>query len=306
MHVIPKPLQVGDTIGLIAPSSPLRASRLDQGVRYLERKGFKVKMGAHLKKEERFLAGKDEERARDIMDFFVDSEVKAIMATAGGYGSQRLLPLLDYDLILKHPKILIGFSDTTALQLGLLKKIGLVSYTGFTFRDTESEYPDPLIDETLTACLMGQSYSITEGIPVQLGTVEGCLVGGTLSLISALMGTPYQPDFNGKILFFEEVWAEPFQVDSMISQLNLAGVFDQVVGVIIGQFEQCIAKDSPERDGTIEDVIDEWSSRLSIPCLKDFPYGHSNRRCVLPIGKKITLEVDSRRVMASVDAHSLS
>lgn len=295
MHcIIPGALKKGDTIGLIAPSSPLRPERIEQGTCYLESKGFKVKLATHLQHAERFLAGHDEDRAQDIMDFFVDPEVKAIMATAGGYGSQRLLPLLDYDLIRQHPKIVTGFSDTTALQLGLLQETGLVSYTGFTLRDVATGKPDPLIDRTLMACLLGESYQIEEGMLVRHGLAEGSLIGGTLSLITALMGTPYQPDFNGNILFFEEVWAEPYQVDSMLSQLDLAGVFNQISGLIIGQFEQCIAKDSPERDGTIDDVIDEWSSRFTGPCIKNFPYGHGERRCVLPIGKQVLLDATNR------------
>ena len=288
--LLPKPLQKGDTIGLVAPSSPLRAGRIESGTRYLERLGFKVKHGVHLEQEERFLAGSDADRAQDIMSFFLDKDVHAIMATAGGYGSQRLLPLLDYDVIRKHPKVVTGFSDTTALQLALLKKTNLVSYTGFTFRDSDLIPGDPLVERTLLSCLTGQSYCITEGTSVRPGLAEGCLVGGTLSLITALMGTPYQPDFKGKILFFEQVWAEPFQVDAMLSQLHLAGVFDEVSGIIIGQFEYCVAEHNPERDGTIDDVLNEWSSRFRVPCLRNFPYGHGDRRCVLPIGGFVTLD----------------
>ena len=287
--MLPKSLQKGDTIGLIAPSSPLQPDRVESGTRYLESLGFRVKLGPHLKDSERFLAGSDADRASDIMSFFIDSEVKAIMATAGGYGSQRLLPLLDYDIILKNPKIVTGFSDTTALQLALFKKTGLVSYTGFTFRDSDTGKPNPLIERTLLSCLMGKPYSIEEGTKVHDGLVTGCLIGGTLSLISTLMGTPYQPDFKGKILFFEEVWAEPFQVDAMLSQLQQASVFDEVIGIIMGQFEYCVAEHNPLRDGTIHDVLNEWSARFKVPCLKDFPYGHGDRRCVLPIGGQVTL-----------------
>lgn len=297
MNLIPEPIHVGDTVGFVAPSSPLQMGRIETGTRYLESKGFKVKVGKHLQCAERFLAGKDEERARDIMEFFLDPDVKVIMATAGGYGSQRLLSLLDYNVIRSHPKIVTGFSDTTGLQLGLLKKIGLVSYTGFTLRDTDPGPPDPLIDRTLMACLLGESYTVKEGIPVNAGRVEGSLVGGTLSLLSTLMGTPYQPDFAGKILFFEEVWSEPFQVDAMLTQLNNADVFDQVAGIVIGQFVECVAKHHPERDGTIDEVINEWCSRFRVPCLKDFPYGHGSRRCVLPIGKNVVLDVNNTAVI---------
>ena len=292
-YITPPHLVRGDTIGLIAPSSPLQPGRIEKGTRYLEQKGFKIKLGKHLNDAERFLAGKDEDRAADIMNFFLDTEVKAIMATAGGYGSQRLLPLLDFDIIRKHPKILTGFSDTTALQLGLLKKAGLISYSGFTFRDTDVPEVNSLLDKSLTACLKGEALKVEGGIPVKPGIAKGPLIGGNLECIVALMGTPYQPDFKDSIILIEDVFAEPFQTDCRLSQLYLAGVFNQVAGVIFGTFEQCIARHNPERDGTIDDVITEWSSRMSVPCLKNFPYGHIEKRCVLPIGGSIELDADN-------------
>ncbi len=295
--IIPPHLKPGDTVGFIAPSSPLNLDRLKAGIHYFEQKGFNVKLSAHLKNAERFLAGRDIDRANDIMDFFRDPEIKALIATAGGYGSQRLLSLLDYDYIRAHPKIVTGFSDTTALQLGLLKTANLVTYSGFTLRDTDPGKPDPLVEQTFSACLKGESYQIKEGALVNPGVVNGPLIGGNLALITALMGTPYQPNFKNSILLFEDVWAEPFQIDSRLSQLELAGVFDEVAGIIIGQFEHCISEHYQERDGTIEDVINEWGSRIKVPCIKDFPYGHSDRRCVLAIGGEITLDANNTTII---------
>lgn len=293
----PSSLQKGDTIGLIAPSSSLKPERLATGTHYLTQKGFNIKLGKHLHNEERFLAGKDEDRAADIMDFFLDPSIKAIMATAGGYGSQRLLPFLDYDAIRKHPKILTGFSDTTALQLGIFKKTGLISYTGFTFRDTENFAINELVDTTLMASFFGKEITLQEGETVKSGRAEGLLLGGNLECIVALMGTPYQPDFSGSILLIEDIFAEPYQTDCRLSQLHLAGIFDQAAGVIFGTFANCIAKQEPARDGVIDDVINEWSSKLNIPCIKNFPYGHIPRRCVLPIGKRIILDATNRNVI---------
>jgi len=298
-YIQPRSLKKGDTIGLIAPSSPLKPERLGPGVRYLEQLGYKVKLGKHLQDAERFLAGKDQDRAQDIMDFFKDPEVSAIMATCGGYGSQRVLPFLDYAIIAKNPKMLLGFSDTTALQLGLLKMTGLITHTGFTFRDAQTGQLEPLIEKTLLPTLQGEPYQITEGTIVHSGVVEGPLVGGNLSLINLLVGTPYQPNFKNSIFFFEELWMEPYMVDAMLSHLELAGIFDEVAGIIIGQFEDCIAKQDPERDGTIEDVIQTWSSRFRVPCLKDFPYGHGARRAILPIGKNVQLDVNNKTVRIS-------
>ena len=284
------PLKEGDTIGLISPSSPVQPGSLDVGIRYLEEKGFTVKDGKHINDAERFLAGTDKDRASDLMDFFKDPDVKAIMATRGGQGSQRILPLLDYDAIRANPKMLIGFSDTTALQLGILAKTGLSSVTGFTLTVEMNE----LVDQTLIACLKGQPFEIVGGTPVYSGIVEAPIVGGNLSILTSLMGTPYQPDFKGNILLLEDVDIEPFNIDRMISHLDLAGVFDQVEGIIFGDFSDCLTK-YPD-GGTIDDVINEWSHRYKKPCLKDFPYGHGKRNSVLPIGMKIKLDVEARTV----------
>ena len=237
-----RPLKAGDTIGLITPSSPLVAARLKAGITYLEQKGFKVKLGNHLHDTNRFLAGQDEDRAKDLMDFFLDKDVKAIMATGGGYGSQRILPFLDYDLIRANPKMTTGASDSTSLQLGLLKQAGIVSYAGFIFGELDTGTCDPLIENTLFACLKGESYSISEGKIVHPGIAKGILIGGNLECLTALMGTPYQPDFQDTILFIEDVGAEPYQVDSRISQLDLAGVFKQVAGVLFCSFARCAAQ----------------------------------------------------------------
>ncbi len=298
-YITPPNLRPGDTIGLIAPSSPLQPGRLEAGTRYLMQKGFKVKAGRHLHDSERFLAGTDEHRAADIMEFIQNTEIKAIIATAGGYGSQRLLPLLDFDLIRENPKIITGFSDTTALQLGLLKMAGIISYTGFTFRDVDKPEIDALVDETLLANLTGKSITVEEGTAVNTGTVKAPLVGGNLECLISLMGTPYQPDYHGCILLLEDVFAEPFQTDARLSQLHLAGIFDQVAGVIFGIFENCIAQHHPERDGTILDVVSEWSKKIKVPTIKNFPYGHIDRRCVLPVGKLIQLDVRKEKARAT-------
>ncbi|CEG57196.1 S66 peptidase family protein [Legionella fallonii] len=291
-YICPSPLKIGSTIGLVAPSSPLLPGRLEAGVAYLQDKGFKVKLGAHLHDADRFLAGRDQDRAEDIMHFFVDRDVKAIVATGGGYGAQRLLPYLDYELIRANPKWVTGFSDTTALHLSLLKKSDLITCSGFVFGDLDSSNLALSIEQSLMACLADKAFQITQGQCVHSGIAKGPLIGGNLETFMALMGTPYQPDFNGCVLLLEDVNAEPFQVDSRLSQLDLAGVFAQVSGVVFGQFSRCIAKFYPERDGAIDDVINEWSSRLLVPCLKEFPYGHTEERYVLPIGKEVQLNAD--------------
>ncbi|QLZ70420.1 LD-carboxypeptidase [Legionella sp. PC1000] len=287
MNIRPMPLQKGDTLGIVSPSSPLRLKSIDLSVHYLHEMGFKLRFGAHYQDEERFLAGSDVDRAQDMMSFFADPDIKAIICSRGGQGSQRLLPLLDYEIIAQNPKILVGFSDTTALQLGILKKTGLISYTGFTLTTALT----PLIKETLLACLMNEPYRIVAGECVNPGIIQGSLVGGNLSLITSLIGTPYQPDFRGKILLLEDVGTEPFNVDRMLSHLELASVFAQVSGIVFGTFEQCISKDPEE--GTIDEVITEWSTRFKVPCIKSFSYSHGEISCVLPLGGQISLNASA-------------
>ena len=289
---LPPRLKHNDTIGLITPSSPMQAGRLDLGVHYFEQQGFKTRVGRYVHEANRFLAGTDIRRAEDIMDFFMDDEIKAIVAICGGYGSQRLLPLLDLNFIHSHPKWLTGFSDTTALQLGLLSQTGLISCSGFTFRDLVGHPPDPLIQQGLMACLFAENYHVEGAYPIRPGIVKGPLIGGNLSCMNILLGTPFQPNFEQAILLIEDVWAEPYRIDSMLSQLELAGVFQKISGLIWGQFEQCDAHQQPIRDGTIEDIILEWSQRISVPSVKEFPYGHRDRRCVLPLGQEVILDAE--------------
>ena len=153
---------------------------------------------------------------------------------------------------------------------------------------------DLSIEQTLFSCLTNQSYCVEKGIGVHPGIVEAPLVGGNLECFIALMGTPYQPDFKGSILFIEEVRQEPYKIDCMLSHLDLAGIMDQVVGVVFCQFEKCLANYFPDRDGTVDNVIDEWAKRLTVPVLKNFPYGHgSNHQYVLPIGGKVRLDANA-------------
>lgn len=286
-----KPIAKGATIGLITPSSPLFPGRLEASVSFFEAKGYKVKIGKHNKKADRFLAGTDEQRAEDIMNFFNDSEVDLLIVTGGGAGSIRTLPLLDYDLIKKNPKPIIGFSDTTSLQLGIYSQTNLQSYTGFTCKDVaEQTSLDPLIEDGFFNCLMRNNYRVSGGKTVNAGNVTAPLIGGNLMCLLYLIGTPFQPDFKNKIFFFEEIWSEPYVMDGMLSQLYLAGIFDEVAGVVIGTFKNCESNIHPDRDGSSDDVINDWCRKIKVPCIRNFPYGHGDSRCVLPIGQMATLD----------------
>lgn len=290
------PLQPGDTLGLISPSSPMQPGRLELGIQYLTSLGFNVTVGEHVHDQQRFLAGRDEDRAADLMRFFKDPTVKGIMIINAGYGSQRILPWLDMPFIQAHPKYFIGFSDTTALQIGLYKQAQLPSYTGFTCRDLTYDTIDPLLEKTLAHTFKHTPYSLVDGETVIAGQAKGPLIAGNLSCLCRLFGTPYQPDLKGTLLLIEDLYAEPYMIDSHLSQLALAGAFDTIHGLIWGCFEQCHALQHPHRDGTVDDIIFEWSHRIGVPTLKNFPYGHQKRRAILPVGHPVKLNATERRL----------
>ncbi len=282
------------TVGLFNPSSP-SGTPIDLPLikDWFQRHGLSVICGEHLLNADRFLAGTDEERAQDIHALFSNPKVDLLVALKGGYGSGRVLDLLDYDLIKKHPKPLIGFSDTTALQLGLYAKTGLVSYTGLSpRRDITETGVDMLIEQSFKMYLARKSFSVSlqaMGHPKEL---KGTLIGGTLSLVDELIGTPYQPDFAGKILFLEDVAEEPYKIDRMLTHLRLAGVLDQVQAVIFGDFYKCVSTD--KNDGTMQDVLNDLQARMpNTPMYQGLNYGHGPSRLLMPVGLTGNIGADS-------------
>ena len=275
------------TIGLFNPSSPIYEDvNLSKLEAFFEKKGLKFVQSKNLWQKDRFLNGTDEERAEDIMSLFCDEKVDMLLAFRGGYGSIRVLDLLDYDVIKTHKKPIIGFSDTTALELGLWAKAGIKSLTGFlaNYNVLQPERVDPLVEKTFDLALSEASLS-TELVPMSKAcdSVSGVLIGGTLTLIDKLLGTPYCPNFKDTLLFIEDVAEEPYKIDSMLSHLRLAGVFNQVKGIIFGQFNKCVASD--KNDGTIDEVLDDLSKHYPNTAFwKGLPYGHIPTNMILPIG----------------------
>lgn len=275
------------TIGLFNPSSPVYTDvDLKKLETFFQKKGFHFVQSQNLWQKNRFLAGTDEQRASDIMDLFCDDNIDVLLAFRGGYGSMRVLDLLDYDLIKKHKKPVIGFSDTTALELALWAKAGIESLTGFlaNYDVINPEKTDLMVDKTFDLAMSGASLS-TGVVPMNDACCDigGTLIGGTLTLIEKLLGTPFCPDFKDCLLFIEDVGEEPYKVDAMLSHLRLAGVFEKVKGVIFGRFNKCTAED--KNDGTMEDVINDLCMRCPNTAFwKGLPYGHIPSRIILPIG----------------------
>lgn len=298
-YILPPPIHKGDLIGLISPSSPIKYGSIDDMSAYFNSLGYHVKAGSHVYQNKKYLAGRDEERVEDIMTFFSDPEIKAIVSAGGGYGSQRLLPYLDYDLISQNKKLLIGFSDTTSLSLALLKKCRMISYSGLDGYDISQAEVDPLMTNTLNSALTQQSYQVNGGVTIHRGYTEGPLIGGTIHLATSLIGTPYLPELENAILLFEQPWLIPKYLDLILSRLYLCGIFDQVSGIIFGQFKPPSFPIDSHQEGTIEEVIDDWSHKFSVPTIRDFPYSHFKRRCILPIGHTVQLDADNCTVSIS-------
>jgi muramoyltetrapeptide carboxypeptidase len=306
MIVKPPRLEFGDTIGLVAPASPPpNPAVIDRAEAALARLGFKTKLGPNVRRRNGFLAGTDQERAGDLMGMFLDRHVRAVLCLRGGYGSARILPRLDYARIRAHPKIFIGYSDITSLHCAFLTNAKLVSFHGPMLNSelSREELPEftrqsflrALMEPRPTRSLL-QSYTRRTVTAIREGVATGRLVGGNLSILCASLGTPYQPSFRGRILFFEDVGESPYRFDRMLTQLLSAGLLQQVAGVAIGINRNCRDPNTRRTDEyrqSLDEVFAERLGPLKIPVLAGLPFGHIRYNATLPVGILATL--DARR-----------
>ena len=288
--VVPPHIQPGDLIGIVSPSGSFERERLRPALSYLRNRGFRVRVGSAAYDRDRYLAGQDQDRAKDLNVMFADPEVRAVFATRGGFGAARVLGFLDYDAIRNDPKALVGFSDTTALHLGIYGRTGMVSYSGVTLCGdvTASGMPGATETSLWNALMCGRFDEIAGVASLRGRFAEGKLLGGCLTVIASLMGTGYMPDTSGALLFLEDVNEAPYRVDRMLTQLRMAGMFDRAAGVVFGQFEGC----EPEREeeGTVDDVLHGFSTSVAVPVFRGLPYGHGKGRRVLPVGLRATVD----------------
>ena len=236
--IIPPLLESGDSIGLVAPSGPVTREQLKPAIRYFADNGHPVRESNHLYACDRYLAGSDEDRISDIHAMFSDPEIKAIVAARGGYGSARILDRLDYDLIRENPKVLTGFSDTTALQLAIYTKTGLISYSGFMPKiDFENRNLGGETENSLWNAIRDSHFDRVSDLQIlKPGSARGELLPGCLSIIVSMLGTSYLPSLEDKILVLEDVNEDNYKLDRMLTQLRLSGILDQLSGLIFGQF----------------------------------------------------------------------
>lgn len=303
---LPQRLHPGDTLGIVAPASaPPDPTNLDRAVTVLEALGFKVKLAPHVRQRWGFLAGRDHQRASDLLRMFADRTVNAIVCVRGGYGAARLLPLLDYAVLRAHPKIFVGYSDITSLHCAFLKKAGLVSFHGPMLNSdfVNADMPKFTLNSFLRLLAEPVAYgSIAQGYRRQTvevlrrGEARGPLIGGNLTLLCTLIGTPWQPDFKGRILFLEDLGEEPYRMDRMLTYLLNAGILQQVAGIAIGISKDCHdpkAKQTKEYRQTLTDVFRERLGPLKVPVVMGLPFGHIPHNATLPVGTEARL--DARR-----------
>lgn len=306
MHKLRKPprLRAGEVIGIVAPASPMKDEYLQKGCEYLERLGYRVKLGHAVNRERGYLAGTDTQRADDLNAMFRDPQVKAIFCARGGYGSPRLLRLLDYQAMARHPKIFVGYSDITSIQLAMLQHAGLVTFSGpMVAAEMGQNRMDAFTEENFWKVLtepqpLGQLRRPDRKRyhPIQKGKVEGRLIGGCLSLMSPIVGTPHMPEISGSILFVEDIGEEPYRVDRYFVHFRESGLLRQVGGFVVGQMIDCTpAKDDPTPSLTLDQVIKDFIKPLSVPALSGLDYGHGNVKYTMPIGVRAALEVEGRR-----------
>lgn len=291
----PPRLRPGDVIGVVAPASPMKHDRLENGIRYLERLGYKTKVGKAVYREHGYLAGRDRDRAEDLNRMFRDPRVNAIFCIRGGYGTPRLLPLLDYDAIRAHPKIFVGYSDITAVQLAMLQRTGLVTFSGPMVASEMGKGIDPFTEENfwrmvthpepfgeMTRPAAGRYDLITRG------SAAGPIIGGCLSLVVSLVGSPYFPETSGSIFCVEEIGEAPYRIDRMLAQLREAGILKNIAGFVLGQMNDCVPTDN-EPSQTLDDLMRDFIKPLKIPAIAGLDYGHVDVKHTLPFGVRAEL-----------------
>ncbi|SRR5579883_751070 len=293
--VKPRTLQPGDTIGIVAPASPIQRPLLEAGCQYLREAGYRTFYFDNIFHEDMYFAGPPDQRARDIEEMFERDDVSAVLCARGGYGANYVLPYLRLDKLKKFPKIFMGYSDVTSL-LTWMNDAGLVAFHGpMVTKDFAN--PNGVHWATFNACVSGRvnwvldTHAIPELRAIVRGSGEGILYGGCLSLLAASIGTQYEFQQEGKILFVEDVATKPYQIDRMLMQMKLARKFDGVRGIIFGEMLDCVQPGG--QSYTLEEVIRRILRDLHVPVAFGLPSGHVPYSNIsLPFGVRVSLSAD--------------
>ncbi len=310
--LLPPRLKAGDLVSLIAPSGPVNEERLQRAVNNLESQGFRVDVGKHILAQYGHNAGTDEQRLHDLHAAFAQPESKAVWCIRGGDGAYRLLPKINYHLVAQNPKLVIGYSDITALLQAFFVQLGLVGIHGPIAASSATDFANFWPDLSAIAQEGGKGYTMKgdeQTSSLVEGVAAGVLVGGNLSLLAALAGTPYAMDAKDKLVFIEDVGEEPRRIDRMLSTLRQACRLEEAAGIILGQWVGCECDIDPENEGNclnrtlpLRTILTDHTAHLGIPVLYNFPFGHGNKLCSFPVGIRAQMNTEKASVLLLEDA----
>lgn len=295
-----KRLKKGDTIGIIAPASCTSYEKVLEAKKNIENMGYRVILGECTKKAWYSYAGTDEERAKEINDFFKNKEIDAIICMRGGYGCNRLVELVDFQIIKENPKIFIGYSDITTLHMAINEKTGLITFHGpMAVSNFLNGYNEETYRHFIEVLSVPQEKRELKNFSKNLevingGKCQGKVVGGNLATLIATLGTEYDLDYNGKILFLEEIGEKTYKIDRFLNQLKKHGVLEKIKGVILGDFRNC-PPDS-EKDMSLLEVFYDYFKDLRKPVVFNFESGHSEPMLTLPLGALCDIDGDNRKI----------
>jgi muramoyltetrapeptide carboxypeptidase len=316
----PKALKRGDAIGVVAPAGPVDRERMDRALDRLRQHGFGVKTYGDIYRRTGYLAGDDATRAEEFMAAFADPDTSAVWCARGGYGVMRIVNQLDFDVVRRNPKIFVGFSDITILHLAMQQKAGLITFHGPNLQDgfgkpahmsaaNEAALWQAISRKQPPSADGGYAFDLSNVELLQMRTIvpgvaSGQLTGGNLAVICGLMGTPFEIETAGRILFLEDVSERVYRIDRYLSQLMLAAKLHSAAGIILGSFSY---DDDDPRDSQAEVsmLLEDFCKRLRIPVLAGFPAGHAEYNLTLPMGAMMELDSDNRRVTLLEPAVSL-
>lgn len=300
-RILPQRLKKGDLIGLVTPGSSVTEEQLIDCVSKLEDLGFRTTHNDSVLSEYGYFAGKDRERADELMEMFTRDEVDAIWCVRGGYGSIRILDLLDYDLIRKHPKVFMGYSDITALHTAIYQETGLVTFHGpvgtsdfnrFSVKsmkkvllDPKNEYKYPYKREKGT-----RDNPEFDRYTLNGGKAEGLLIGGNISVLDSIIGTRFEPDFENKIVYLEEIGEKTYRVDKMLFHLLSGTNLKSASGIVMGVFGDCNVNEAPTL--SLKEALDDLLSPLGIPVSYGLSFGHIKRMVTIPTGIRTSMDAD--------------
>jgi muramoyltetrapeptide carboxypeptidase len=285
----PPRLKPGDTLGIVAPASPFDQDIFNQGLEVLASMGFRTLVPDELFEKNRYLAGSDEHRAKLVTQVFQDPGVDAIVCARGGFGCLRILPLLDFGVMRTNPKVFIGHSDISALLVAITAKTGLVTFHG-PLVTTLAEAPEFTRQSLLAAISSDTHLKVTsgKGVTIKAGRAQGPVIGGNLTTLCHLLGTPFEPRFENHILLLEDRGEAHYRIDRMLFQMKLAGCLEGIAGLILGSFEECGALDG------IFQIFEEHFRDLNVPILAGLDVGHGKQNMTIPFGIDATLDADKQ------------